>query len=132
MTAIPLSLLPDTAEVLPDGSLAIGGCRVLDVVAEFGTPVFIYDEAHLRARCREAVTAFGPGRAVYATKAFLCKAMARLAYDEGMLLDVASGGEMYVALAAGVPGDALTFHGNNKSVDELRAAISNEIGRAHV
>ena len=127
MTAIPLSLLPDTAEVLPDGSLAIGGCRVLDVVDEFGTPVFIYDEAHLRARCREAVAAFGPGRAVYATKAFLCKAMARLAYDEGMLLDVASGGEMYVALAAGVPADALTFHGNNKSVDELRAAITNGV-----
>jgi diaminopimelate decarboxylase len=94
VTAIPLSLLPDTAKVLPDGSLSIGGCSVLDLVAEFGTPLFIYDEAHLRARCREAVAAFGPGRAVYATKAFLCRAMARLAYDEGMLLDVASGGEM--------------------------------------
>ena len=124
MTAVPLSLLPDTAEVLPDGTLAIGGCRVVDVAAEYGTPVFIYDETHLRARCREAVAAFGPGRAVYATKAFLCKAMARLAYDEGMLLDVSSGGEMYVALAAGVPAAALTFHGNNKSVDELRAAIT--------
>ena len=90
-------------------------------------PSFIYDEAHLRARCREAVAAFGPGRAVYATKAFLCKAMARLAYDEGMLLDVASGGEMYVALAAGVPANALTFHGNNKSDEELRAAITNGV-----
>ncbi|MEY2400167.1 MAG: diaminopimelate decarboxylase [Ilumatobacteraceae bacterium] len=127
MTAIPLSLLPDTAMVLPDGSLSIGGCSVLDVVAEFGTPVFIYDEAHLRARCREAVAAFGPGRAVYATKAFLCKAMARLAHDEGMLLDVASGGEMFIALAAGVPADALTFHGNNKSDEELRAAIANGV-----
>lgn len=127
MTAIPLSLLPDTAEVLPDGSLAIGGCRVMDVVAEFGTPVFIYDEAHLRARCRDAVAAFGPGGAVYATKAFLCKAMARLAYDEGMLLDVASGGEMNVAISAGVPASALTFHGNNKSTDELRAAITNGV-----
>jgi diaminopimelate decarboxylase len=124
VTAIPLSLLPDTAEILADGSLSIGGCRVLDIAAEFGTPVFVYDEAHLRSRCREAVAAFGPGRAVYATKAFLCKAMARLAYEEGMLLDVASGGEMYVALAAGVPADALTFHGNNKSVDELRTAIT--------
>ncbi len=123
MTAVPLSLLPDTAVVLPDGSLSIGGCSVVDVAAKFGTPVFIYDEAHLRARCREAVAAFGPGRAVYATKAFLCKAMARLAYDEGMLLDVASGGEMYIALAAGVPANALIFHGNNKSVDELRAAV---------
>jgi diaminopimelate decarboxylase len=124
VTAVPLSLLPDTAEVLPDGTLSIGGCRVVDVAAQYGTPVFIYDETHLRARCREAVAAFGPGHAVYATKAFLCKAMARLAYDEGMLLDVSSGGEMYVALAAGVPAEALTFHGNNKSVDELRGAIS--------
>jgi len=127
VTAIPLSLLPDTAEVLPDGSLAIGGCRVLDIVDEFGTPVFIYDEAHLRDRCREAVGAFGPGRAIYATKAFLCRAMARLAYDEGMLLDVASGGEMHVALSAGVPAAALTFHGNNKSVEELRSAITNGV-----
>ncbi|MGZ6982832.1 MAG: diaminopimelate decarboxylase, partial [Ilumatobacteraceae bacterium] len=116
--------MPDTAEVSADGSLSIGGCSVVDVAAEYGTPVFVYDEAHLRARCREAVAAFGPGRAVYATKAFLCKAMARLAFDEGMLLDVASGGEMFVALAAGVPADALTLHGNNKSVDELRVAIN--------
>lgn len=123
MTAIPLSLLPDTAEIEADGSLSIGGCSVAGIAEEHGTPVFIYDEAHLRARCREAVAAFGQGRAVYATKAFLCKAMARLAYDEGMLLDVASGGEMHVALAAGVPADALTFHGNNKSLDELRAAM---------
>jgi diaminopimelate decarboxylase len=124
VTAVPLSLLPDTAKVLPDGSLSIGGCSVADVAAEFGTPTFIYDEQHLRARCREAVAAFGPGRAVYATKAFLCRAMARLAYEEGMLLDVASGGEMFVALAAGVPAAALTLHGNNKSVDELRTAIT--------
>ena len=124
MKPVELSLLPDTAMVQPDGSLSIGGCNVLDVAAEFGTPVFVYDEAHLRARCREAVAAFGPGRAVYATKAFLCTAMARLAYEEGMLLDVASGGEMFVAMHAGVPADALTFHGNNKSVDELRMAIT--------
>ena len=129
MTAIPLSLLPDNAEVHADGSLAIGGCRVLDLAAEHGTPAFIFDEEHLRARCREAVAAFGPGRAVYATKAFLCKAMARLAYDEGMLLDVASGGEMYVALAAGVPADALVLHGNNKSVDELRDAVTAGVRR---
>ena len=70
---------------------------------EFGTPLFVYDEAHLRARCREAVAAFGDGVA-YATKAFLCLAMARLAHEEGMHLDVATGGELHVALAAGVPG----------------------------
>ncbi len=130
MNPVPMSLLPDSAEVLADGSLAIGGCSVAEVAAAHGTPVFIYDEMHLRSRCREAVAAFGPGRAVYASKAFLCGAMARLAYEEGMLLDVASGGEMFVALHAGVPADALTLHGNNKSVAELRMAI--ERGVRHI
>src|SRR6187399_944844 len=110
MSAIALGLLPDTAEVAPDGSLRIGGCSVAELAAEHGTPLFVYDEAHLRARCAEAVAAFGVGRVVYATKAFLCAAMARLAHDEGMLLDVASGGELFVALRAGVPADALVMH----------------------
>ena len=79
-----------------------------ELAERFGTPLFVYDEAHLRARCREAVAAFGPGGALYATKAFLCRAMARLEHDEGMLIDVASGGELHVALAAGVPADACT------------------------
>jgi len=121
---VPLQLLPMTAQVQGDGSLAIGDCDVGELAAQYGTPLFIYDEAHLRARCAEAVAAFGPGRAYYATKAFLCTAMARLAYEEGMGLDVASGGELYVALRAGVPANALAFHGNNKSVAELRMAIT--------
>jgi len=121
---VPLSLLPDTARVEADGSLSIGGCRVSELAAEFGTPLFVYDEAHLRARCREAVETFGHGRAFYATKAFLCGAMARLAYEEGMHLDVASGGELHIALHAGVPADALAFHGNNKSMAELRMALT--------
>src|SRR5687767_13257757 len=124
MTSLPLNLLPDTADVAPDGGLTIGGLAVTDLAASYGTPVFVYDEQHLRNRCREAVDAFGHQNAVYATKAFLCMAMARLAYEEGMLLDVASGGEMFVALKAGVPADALTLHGNNKSVDELRMAVT--------
>ena len=124
MNPVPTGLLPDNASVQADGSLAVGGCDISELAAQFGTPLFVYDEAHLRARCREAVSAFGLGRAVYATKAFLCTAMARLAYEEGMLLDVASGGEMYVALRAGVPAHALTMHGNNKSVVELRMAMS--------
>ncbi len=124
MTAIDHRLLPDTAVVTSDGTLTIGGCSVPELAEQHGTPLFVYDEAHLRARCREAVSAFGPGRAVYATKAFLCGAMARLAYDEGMLLDVASGGELFVALRSGVPANALVMHGNNKSIDELRQAIT--------
>jgi diaminopimelate decarboxylase len=120
---IPLQLLPDTATVAADGSLEIGGCSVTGLADTYGTPLFVYDETHLRNRCREAVAAFGHQNAIYATKAFLCRAMAALAYEEGMLLDVATGGELHVALAAGVPADACTMHGNNKSVDELRVAI---------
>ncbi|MDH5293694.1 MAG: alanine racemase, partial [Acidimicrobiia bacterium] len=121
-------LLPDTARVGQDGHLFVGGVRVADLAYEFGTPLFVYDEAHLRNRCRDVVSVFGDG-ATYATKAFLCKAMARLAHEEGMRLDVATGGEMHVALAAGVPADRLVLHGNNKSTDELAAAIDVGVGR---
>ncbi len=129
MSALPFRLLPDTAAVGDDGWLTIGGCSVSDLVAEFGTPLFVYDEAHLRARCREVVAAFGPGRAVYASKAFLSRAMARLVYEEGMGLDVATGGELYTVLSAGVPASACVFHGNNKSSTELAQAIEAGIGR---
>lgn len=128
MSALPLNLLPQTSTVEADGSLAVGGCRIDHLVAEFGTPLFVYDEAHLRSRAREAVAGFGDG-AVYASKAFLCLAMARLAHEEGMRIDVATGGELYVALHAGVPADRLVFHGNNKSVRELRMALSHDVGR---
>jgi diaminopimelate decarboxylase len=128
VNAVPRSLLPMTAAVESDGSLSIGGCRVDDLAAQFGTPVFVYDEHHLRSRCREAVAAFGPGRAFYATKAFLCTAMARLAHEEGMGLDVASGGELFVALRAGVPAASIALHGNNKSLDELRMAMAAGVG----
>ena len=127
MRPLPTRLLPEHAEVL-DGVLHIGGCNTLDLATEFGTPVFVYDEQHLRNRCREAVEAFGPGVA-YATKAFLCGAMARLAHEEGMHLDVATGGELHVALNAGVPADKLVLHGNNKSPLELRMAIDAGVGR---
>jgi len=129
MTApLPLHLLPDTADVGDDGRLSIGGCDLHDLAARFGTPLFVYDEAHLRARCREAVAAFGDGVA-YASKAFLCLAMARLAHEEGMHIDVATAGELHVALTAGVPADRLVLHGNNKSTDELRMAREAGVGR---
>jgi diaminopimelate decarboxylase len=118
---LPAHLLPDSAEVGADGWLTIGGCSVGALAEEHGTPLFVYDEEHLRARCREAVAAF-PGGAAYATKAFLCRAMAALALEEGMLLDVATAGELHVALAAGARGEQLVMHGNNKSMDELRRA----------
>jgi diaminopimelate decarboxylase len=118
---VPRQLLPDTAAVDDDGWLSIGGCSTAALAQEFGTPLFVYDEDHLRARCREAVAAFPDGVA-YATKAFLCRAMARLALEEGMSLDVATAGELHVSLAAGASGDRLVLHGNNKTADELRRA----------
>ena len=127
MTAIPWELLPDSAAIVDD-RLVIGGCDVTDVAEEYGTPVFIYDEEHLRSRCREAVEAFGEGVA-YASKAFLCKAMAKIAHETGMHIDVATGGEMHTVLSAGVPGDRIVFHGNNKSTHELEMAIDNDVSR---
>ena len=123
MNAIARHLLPDTART-EQGRLAIGGCDVHDLSRKFGTPLFVYDESHLRARCREAVAAFGSDAVIYATKAFLCTAMAQLAHEEGLLLDVATGGELFVALHAGVPASRCVMHGNNKSVVELREAIT--------
>jgi diaminopimelate decarboxylase len=130
MSTDPVSrhLLPDTATVDDDGRLAIGGCDADDLAEQFCTPLFVYDEAHLRARCREAVVVFGDGVA-YATKAFLCLAMARLAHEEGMHLDVATGGELHVALNAGVPPTKLVLHGNNKSEPELTRAREAQVGR---
>lgn len=124
---IPAYLLPENATTVA-GRLLIGGVDLLDLAAEYGTPLFVYDEDHLRARCREAVASFGDGVA-YAAKAFLSQAMARLAWEEGMHLDVATGGELHVALAAGVPAERLVMHGNNKSQRELEMALDSGVGR---
>ena len=125
---IPRRLLPDNATVDASGALEVAGVTVAALAEQFGTPLFVYDEAHLRARCREAVAAFGPGVS-YASKAFLCVAMARLVAEEGMAIDVSTGGELHVALAAGVPADRLVLHGNNKSDDELRRSLEVGVGR---
>ena len=117
-----------TAQVDDDGRLSIGGVDVLALAADVGTPVFVYDEHHIRTRCREAVAAWGDGVA-YASKAFLCKAMAALAHEEGMCVDVSTGGELHVALTAGVPPHRLVLHGNNKSTAELARAVEVGVGR---
>lgn len=128
MTPIPRSLLPDTTRQQPGGGTTIGGCDLVSLAEEYGTPLFVYDVAHLRSRIDEAVDAFGEG-AVYASKAFLCKAMARLAFEGGMAIDVATGGELTVALAAGVDPGRLVFHGNNKSQRELQMGLAAPVGR---
>lgn len=122
-------LLPLTAEFRPEG-LAVGGVPLEAVAREYGTPLFVYDEEHLRRRCREAVAAFGRGNVAYASKAFLCTAMARLAAEEGLLLDVASGGELRTALYAGVEPERIVLHGNNKDEAELRTAMT--VGVRHI
>jgi diaminopimelate decarboxylase len=112
-----------------DGTVSIAGVPVTDIAAEFGTPVFIIDEDDFRSRCREIATAFGGGENVhYAAKAFLCSEVARWINEEGLSLDVASGGELAVALHADFPPERITLHGNNKSVDELTAAVKAGIG----
>jgi diaminopimelate decarboxylase len=128
VSVLPRALLPDNASIDANGRLVIAGCDAVELAERFGTPLFVYDEDHVRARCREAVAVFGSG-VNYATKAFLCRAMARLAYEEGMNLDVSTGGEYHVVRAAGVPADRLVLHGNNKSVDELRTALADGAAR---
>ena len=131
MTAFDLSLLPASATVDAAGRVAIAGVDVAALAERFGTPLYVYDEADIRLRCRAYRAAFGDG-AAYASKAFLCVAMARLAHEEGMHLDVATGGELHVALAAGFPAERIVFHGNNKSTAELHAAIEAGVGRIAV
>jgi diaminopimelate decarboxylase len=126
----------------PDGVLTVGGLRVDELAKTFGTPVYVLDEADLRARCREFSDAFGADVAgasgrdqeraaqiYYAGKAFLCKAVVRIVADEGLSLDVCSGGELATALAAGLPPERIALHGNNKSVDELTRAVDARVGR---
>ncbi|WP_197420077.1 diaminopimelate decarboxylase [Mycobacterium sp. NAZ190054] len=115
------------------GVVSIAGVPVTDIAAEFGTPVFVIDEADFRARCREISAAFGGGEHVrYAAKAFLCTEVARWIDEEGLALDVASGGELAVALHAGFPAERIALHGNNKSVAELTAAVERGVGHVVV
>src|SRR3954466_5950311 len=127
-TAIRRYLLPDSAAVNEEGRLSIAGCGLVKLAERYGTPLFVYDEQHIRNRCHEALSAFGDGVA-YGAKAFLCKEMAKLVNEEGLHLDVATGGELYVALMAGTPPDRMVLHGNNKSDEEIGTALHAGIGR---
>jgi diaminopimelate decarboxylase len=111
------------------GALTVGGVDVREIAETYGTPAYVLDEADFRARCREFAAAFGDCDVYYAGKAFLCKAVVRIIDEEGLFLDVCSGGELAVALAAGMPPERLGFHGNNKSVAELTRAVDAGVGR---
>ncbi|MFA5710791.1 diaminopimelate decarboxylase [Mycolicibacterium sp.] len=112
-----------------DGEVSIAGVTVSELAREFGTPLFVIDEEDFRFRCREIAAAFGGGDKVhYASKAFLCTEIARWVAEEGLSLDVSTGGELAVALHADFPPARIALHGNNKSVDELTTAVKAGVG----
>ncbi|TDK93204.1 diaminopimelate decarboxylase [Mycolicibacterium mucogenicum] len=112
-----------------DGQVTVAGVTVSALAEQFGTPLFVIDEDDFRSRCREIADAFGGGEHVhYAGKAFLCAEIARWVAQEGLCLDVATGGELAVALHADFPTERITVHGNNKSVPELTAAVKAGVG----
>ncbi|MCW2903879.1 MAG: diaminopimelate decarboxylase [Streptosporangiaceae bacterium] len=112
------------------GVVTIGGVDVRDLAMQYGTPLYVQDEEDFRARCREYKAAFHDGQVHYAGKAFLCRAVAKWIDEEGLGLDVCSGGELAVALAAHFPPEKITLHGSNKSIAELTRAL--EAGVGHI
>jgi diaminopimelate decarboxylase len=111
------------------GVLTIGGADVRDLAAEFGTPLYVCDEGDVRSRCRDYLEAFGPdARVFYAAKAFCSRAVLRWVSSEGLGVDVCTGGELEIALWAGVPPEQIALHGNNKTLDELGRAVSAGVG----
>jgi diaminopimelate decarboxylase len=127
-----LDLFPPGTHTDGDGTLVVGGCRLDDLAAEFGTPVMVVDEGALRARAREYLHEFRSRRprtdVAFASKSFPCTAVQRLMVEEGLHLDVAGGGEIITALAAGADGARLVLHGNAKSDEELELAVRSGVG----
>jgi diaminopimelate decarboxylase len=123
------SVWPATATRDESGALVLGGVDVRDLATEFGTPAYVLDEADFRSRCRDFVQAFAGADVHYAAKAFCSLASLRWVVEEGLGLDVCSGGELAAAHRAGVPPDRIAFHGNNKSVAELELALDAGVGR---
>jgi diaminopimelate decarboxylase len=129
VNALLPQLWPRTVTRADSGALTVGGKDVRDLAQEFGTPVYVLDEVDFRARCREFAESFADADLYYAGKAFLCKAVVRMLAEEGLSLDVCSGGELAVALAASMPPERIGLHGNNKSVEELERAVAAGVGR---
>jgi len=131
-----LSLFPLAAGVNDQDHLCIGGCDVVDLAKEFGTPLYLLDESTIRHRCREFKIEFSKyyldTLAIYASKAFLNRALALILMEEGLGLDVVSGGELYIAHSVGFPPNKIYFHGNNKTGEELQLALSWSVGRVVV
>jgi len=133
-TRVPLAdILPLTAAVNEAGHLTLGGCDAVALAREFGTPLYVFDEETLRERCREFQSQFRaryPDTVVaYAAKAYLGRALAAIVAEEGMALDVVSGGELAIAASVGFPPERIYFHGNNKLESELKEALAYGVGR---
>ena len=128
-----VQLFPLTAGVGSDGHLRIGGCDCVELVKEYGTPLYIFDEIGLRVKCQEFRTEFTKrypdALIIYASKAFLNRAIAIVFKEEGLGLDVVSGGELSVAMSVDFPPEKIYFHGNNKTPDELKLALDYRVGR---
>ncbi|MFC1957830.1 diaminopimelate decarboxylase family protein, partial [Chloroflexota bacterium] len=128
-----LPLFPLTAEVNERGHLIIGGCNTVDLAAEFGTPLYLFDEFSLRSKCAEFKSEFGQRYAdtavIYACKAFINQALAIILREEGLGLDIVTGGELGIAESVGFPPEKIYFHGNNKSAEEISLALEWGIGR---
>ncbi len=133
MSELDRAVWPAHARREADGALRVAGVSANALAAEFGTPLLVIDEDDFRARCRGMREAFGEDAAVhYASKAFLSMEIARWVRDEGLNLDVCSGGELAVALRAGFPAERIALHGNNKSLAELDYAVESGIGHVVV
>lgn len=124
--------LQGTMEI-KDDVLHIGGVNTLDLVKKYKTPLYVFDEELIRNKCREYIKSFkvkeNGNKVAYAGKAFLTKYMCKLVCEEGLCLDVVSGGELYTAYKAGMPMENILFHGNNKTVDEVKLGIELGVGR---
>ncbi len=126
-------IFPVTSDLNDSGEITIGGCSISQLAEEFGTPLYIYDEETIRHMCRQFMRGFGneyePCHVEYSSKAFSNPAVAKIVAEEGLHMDVVTGGELVFAKAAGFPAERLNFHGNNKDRQELGEAIDYGIGR---
>lgn len=116
------------------GHLTIGGADTVELAAQYGTPLYVLDETQIRQNCRDYKKSMDDnydanGLVLYASKALCCKSLCSIAQEEGLGLDVVSGGELYTAVSAGFPAEKIFFHGNNKTVDELEMALDSGVGR---
>jgi diaminopimelate decarboxylase len=128
-TRMAADVWPCTALREPDGEISVGGLRLTELAAAYGTPAYIVDETDVRYRCRAYIAAFPGGEVAYAGKAFLCRAMAQWVAQEGLSLDVCSAGEVEVARSANFPAERIILHGNAKTPEDLQAAFTCGVGR---